>query len=202
MLWTVFGKESHWMYKQPLINCDMPGNIPQLTGVCFIVCFYCLGEAERINPDRSVEMATPLLMESLHLLWELNCKGSGKTVVLITGRGSSLDRKRDEDVVTVLVILHKTHCHCHEAPTTMSEDMSAGEVRLNFHLWKLESWVSLKKKNDFQSKSHFEFVIERRTKSWERRKICGLHHVPMSAYMTHTWSYGQMETVWTCDCEY
>lgn len=68
------------MYKQPLINCDMPGNIPQLTGVCFIVSFYCLGKAERINADMSVEMATPLLMESIHLRWELNCKGFGKTV--------------------------------------------------------------------------------------------------------------------------
>lgn len=52
MSWTVVGSESHWMYKQPLINCDMPGNIPQLTSVCFIVSFYCLGEAGGGKPGR------------------------------------------------------------------------------------------------------------------------------------------------------
>lgn len=54
------------MYKQPLINCDMPGNIPQLTCVCFTVCFYCLGKAERINLDKLVGMATLLLMEYIY----------------------------------------------------------------------------------------------------------------------------------------
>lgn len=68
------------MYKQPLINGDMPGNVPQLTCVCFIVSFYCLRTAERVNLDRSVDMATLLLMQLLHLLWELECVRSGKTV--------------------------------------------------------------------------------------------------------------------------
>lgn len=68
------------MYKQPLINCDMPGNIPQLTSVCFIVSFYCLGKEEGVNLDSTVGMATPLLMKSLHSLWELNCIRSGITV--------------------------------------------------------------------------------------------------------------------------
>lgn len=55
----------------------MPGNIPQLTSVCFIVSFYCLGKAAGANLDGTVDMATLLLMQSLHLLWELDCTGSG-----------------------------------------------------------------------------------------------------------------------------
>lgn len=36
----------------------------------------------------------------------------------------------------------------------------------------------------------------------KKKKISSLHHVHMSVYLTHTWSYGQMETILTCDCEY
>lgn len=199
MLWTVFGSESHWMYKQPLINCDMPGNIPQLTSVCFIVSFYCLGKAEGVNLDSTVGMATPLLMKSLHLLWELNCIRSGITVEKLDeiwnfcayhwkGVGPTQEQlqNRHEYVVTVLVILDKIHCNSHGAPTSksgfiwcqtccleVSQKWSPASTFGKFLKAREPSVFSPQPSQSRWSVPNYrnlKFVIERCMKSWKRKK--------------------------------
>lgn len=44
--------------------------------------------------------------------------------------------------------------------------------------------------------------VQRERERKKKKKISSLRHVHMSVYLTHTWSYGQMETILTCDCEY